>query len=192
MALDAALWLLDFLSGEPLYNPRGTGNDARFSADASRVVSASEDWSARVWDVHTGTPKTPKMLHNNLVSAAVFGPNGRLGATSAFDHSVRLWDVQTGEPISEPLRHTYPEVGWVRFSDDGSSLFSSESEQAIRWPIALAPQGRQRQAMEATLLSGIHINEIGLAEALTVRQIQWLWKAYGEPRLAPLQRGKVR
>lgn len=64
-----------------------------FSTDGNRVVSASRDGSAKVWDVSTGTCTQTLIGHSSPVSNAKFSPNGANVATAANDNTVRLWSL---------------------------------------------------------------------------------------------------
>src|SRR5207249_36995 len=45
---------------------------AEFSPDGRRVVEASKDGTARVWDATTGAPVTPVLRHGASISSARF------------------------------------------------------------------------------------------------------------------------
>ena len=79
-------------------------NDAALSADGQRVVAASVNGTARVWDVTSG--KQLALLEApGAMESAVFSVGGRLVATSHIDKTVRVWDVQTEEEVGALLRH---------------------------------------------------------------------------------------
>ena len=58
---------------------------AAFSPDGRRVVTASRDQTARVWDAELGQPVTPPMKHGGPVSHAAFSPDGRRVVTASWD-----------------------------------------------------------------------------------------------------------
>ena len=72
----------------------------RFSPDSKRVVTASTDKTARVYDVaksqHLGTLEG----HTDVVFAAAFPPDGSRIATCSRDKTVRVWDSLTFEQLA--------------------------------------------------------------------------------------------
>ena len=66
-----------------------------FSPDGRRVLTASWDGTARIWDGDRGA-SLPLVGHSNVVSEAVFNNTGSSVMTSSWDGSLRLWDASTG------------------------------------------------------------------------------------------------
>ena len=92
---------------------------AAFSADGTRVVTASGDKTARVWDAATGTPVTRPLQHQDPVVSAAFSPDGTRVVTASWDKTARVWDAATGTPVTRPLEHKAPVVS-AAFSPDGT------------------------------------------------------------------------
>ena len=78
---------------------------ASFSPDGRRIVTASEDKTARVWDAESGKPVGEPMRHEGAVHAASFSPDGRRIVTASYDKTARVWDAESGKPVGEPMRH---------------------------------------------------------------------------------------
>ena len=52
-----------------------------YSPDDTRVATASEDMTARIWDAMTGASVTPPCRHRHHVNAVDWSPDGRRRAT---------------------------------------------------------------------------------------------------------------
>ena len=77
---------------------------AAFSPDGRRVVTASDDNTARAWDAETGELLGQPMKHTGTVRFAAFlGPNGDLIVTAAADQTARVWESATGNAITPAL-----------------------------------------------------------------------------------------
>lgn len=72
---------------------------ASLSPDRSRVLTWSEDWTARLWDPLSGALLSTMRGHTNGVSDAVFRRDGALIATAAADSTIRVWDPASGTQL---------------------------------------------------------------------------------------------
>jgi hypothetical protein len=77
---------------------------AAFSPDGTRVVTASGDGTARVWDAATSKLLTHPLAHQGRVVSAAFSPDGTRVVTASGDGTARVWDAATGQPVTRPLR----------------------------------------------------------------------------------------
>jgi WD40 repeat protein len=102
-----------------------------FSADGQRLVLASDDFSARLWDAASGTPLGEPMAHRAAVGAARFDTEGRRVLTASADGGLRLWDGLSGKPLAEVARLAKPLVD-ARFSPDGKRLLSAGADGSAR------------------------------------------------------------
>jgi len=64
---------------------------AQFSPDGKRVVTASVDKTARLWDGSSGKPIGEPMKHEDVVFSADFSPDGKRVVTASVDKTARLW-----------------------------------------------------------------------------------------------------
>ena len=77
---------------------------AAFSPDGTRVVTASDDKTARLWDAATGAPIAVLSGHEDAVWSAAFSPDGTRVVTASKDKTARLWDAATGAGDRRPAR----------------------------------------------------------------------------------------
>ena len=89
-------------------------DSAAFSPDGSRVVTASRDYSARVWNASDGTPIAELEGHTDAMLSAAFSPDGSRVVTASRDRTARVWDASDGTPIAE-LKHASGVGRWQRF-----------------------------------------------------------------------------
>jgi len=104
---------------------------AQFSRDGKRVVTASYDNTARVWDAQTGQPLSEPFKHAGPVNCAQFSPDGKRVVTASADATARVWDAQTGQPLTKPLRHIDP-VFSAQFSPDGKRVVTASYDSTAR------------------------------------------------------------
>ena len=98
--------------------------DATYSPDGTRIVTASSDHTARIWDAVTGVSLTPEMGHQSGVRVARFSPDGRLVVTASDDNTAQVWDARTGAPHGKPLTHSGP-VYSVAFDPTGTRVVTA-------------------------------------------------------------------
>jgi hypothetical protein len=115
---------------EPLRH-EGIVRYAEFSPDGSRIVTASYDKTARVWDARTGLALTRPLQHADWVFSAHFSPDGLRVVTASKDNTARVWDAATGMPISAPMKHQEG-VYSARFSPDGLRVVTASWDNTAR------------------------------------------------------------
>jgi hypothetical protein len=122
-------------------------NSAAFSPDGTRVVTASDDKTARVWDAKTGAALATLSGHTNAVLSAAFSPDGTRVVTGSYDDTARVWDAKTGAALATLSGHA-DRVITAAFSPDGTRVVTvSEDKTARIWqldPLVLMPPD-QRQ-----------------------------------------------
>ena len=75
-----------------------------FSPDGTRLASAGEDQTARLWDPATGALLATFRGHTSKVIGVGFSPNGTRLLTASADGTVRQWDAGTSREVEATLR----------------------------------------------------------------------------------------
>jgi WD40 repeat protein len=129
----------------------------RFNRDATKVVSASDDRTARIWDV--ASHRSTSLPHVAAVTSASFDPNGRRLATAGADGKVRIWDVSGRGPLKILGADTQP-LSSVRYSHDGKRLVTAGDDGVVRvWDVRSgaavdALKGHRGMALRAEFVPG--------------------------------------
>jgi WD40 repeat protein len=106
---------------------------AVFSLDGKRIVTASVDKTARLWDAATGKPIGLALTgHEDWVNSAAFSPDGNRIVTASGDWTARLWDAETGKPIGAPLEGHSNSVTNATFSPDGKRILTGSGDRTAR------------------------------------------------------------
>jgi WD40 repeat protein len=110
------IWRLD---GSQVVALRGHTEATWFAVFASeaRVVTASVDATARIWDARTGQTLHVLRGHEGRVTHVAADPEAALVATTSADATVRVWSLDTGE-LRATLRGHRAQVNYVVFTRD--------------------------------------------------------------------------
>ena len=102
--------------------------------------------SARLWDVATGQPLSPPLLHEDWILGAAFSPDGKLVATGAGsgEARARIWEVPTGKLHTASMQHVKHDQSVTEtdnvysgaFTPDGRNLLTTSSQYSQLWDVA--------------------------------------------------------
>lgn len=142
VADDSTVRLWRSSDGSPVHVMEGHGNRPKdwrggdvdfiviesiaFDATGERLITASKDRTARIWDVKSGALLGVLEGHDGSLMTARFSPDGTRAATISWDGHVRIFDTATSGLLREirianggngTIQH-----GDVRFAPDGRSI----------------------------------------------------------------------
>ena len=114
---------------------------ARFSPDGRRILTASTDGSACIWDASNGAKLLTLVTGQGRINDAAFDATGAWAATAAADGIARVWNAETGAAVSPPLLHEAP-VNSVEFSPITNYLVTASDDHTARiwqFPLGRSP-----------------------------------------------------
>ncbi len=147
----AQLWNVANAELQMSFSPHGIVASAGFSPTGDRIVTASWDNSARIWDAQSGKALLKLMAadqqaagmekgHTGFVNSAVFSPDGQTVLTGSDDGTAKLWDIGGGTAVV--LKTLAGHQGRVRsceFSPDGRYAVTGSDDRTLRvWELATA------------------------------------------------------
>ncbi|MFH1998333.1 MAG: protein kinase [Planctomycetota bacterium] len=103
-----------------------------FDRTGTRIVTASRDLSARVWDTLTGRMLTEIKGHAWTLTDAVISPDSRFIVTASEDGFARIWNAETGEDLGISLNHVSP-VKSADFSPGGRRVLTASERCVFVW-----------------------------------------------------------
>lgn len=103
-----------------------------FSPDGSRLVTASEDHTARIWDLRTRASLALSSGHISRVVSAGFSPDGGRIVTASADGTAALWDAATGTYLHELRHEHFLVVHAAVFSPDGGRVATASDDGTAR------------------------------------------------------------
>lgn len=103
-------------------------NSIQFSPDSQLVLAASDDGTARLWDLD-GNLLVTFAGHTDRVADAIFSPDGSLIVTSSDDQTARIWSVD-GQLLHVLDGHS-ARVNSALFTPDGRFIITNAREPKI-------------------------------------------------------------
>ena len=106
---------------------------ANFSPDGRRIVTASNDKSARIWDARTAVQLAVLSGHEDQLISADYSPDGSRVVTASIDQTARIWDALSGKQLLVLAGHA-GKLTSAAFSPDGTRVVTASADRtAIVW-----------------------------------------------------------
>lgn len=105
-------------------------SSAFFSPDGKHIITASRDYTARLWTPTEPADKQVIILqHRDEVSSAVFSNDGRYILTASRDSLVRLWNLEG--MLVDSFLHPDAGINSAVFSKDDLHILSVSADNAV-------------------------------------------------------------
>ena len=102
-----------------------------FSPDGTRIFTADNGPTARVWDARTGSPLLELKDFARTGLSASFSPDGSRVVTCGWERTATLWDLRTGAPLLY-LKGHMGDVRTVTFSPDGTRILTGSNDNTAK------------------------------------------------------------
>ncbi|TCL69447.1 TIR domain-containing protein [Rhizobium sp. BK251] len=113
-----------------------------FSLDGMRLVTASSDGTASVWEYPSRSLLHTLRGHKGGLYSAEFNKDGTQIITSSADRTARIWDIETESELAILTGH-HRDVFSAVFSPDGNrAVVGGRSDDARIWALS-APEGQE-------------------------------------------------
>ncbi|KAM0361993.1 hypothetical protein ACHAPK_011589 [Fusarium culmorum] len=106
-------------------------NSVVFSHDSTKLASASDDKTIRIWNAETGDCERVLEGHGDEVISVVFSHDSTKVASASRDETARIWNAETGD--CERVLEGHGEwVTSVTFSHDSTKVASASYDKTVR------------------------------------------------------------
>jgi WD40 repeat protein len=139
----ARVWDLSSLQLLSLFPHDAPVNAVSFSPDQRYLLTASDDYTARIWDLQRSIEAFPPLRHDSVVRGAAFSSDGRLVATATSGGVVTIWDLAPEEwkPLGPAIYS--PDGSYLaQFGTNSIQVFNAETEKAVAEPIRVSGKTR--------------------------------------------------
>ena len=126
---------------------------AVFSPDDRRVLTASDDNSARIWDAKTGQTLHTLHGHRSPVTYASWSIDGKKVLTASRDTTARLWDSDSGQTLAIFKGHGRS-ITHASWSTDNKQVLTASGDRTARlWSVE---SGQALQVLRGHTGSVVH------------------------------------
>ena len=111
-----------------------------WNPDGTRVVTTSDDGTARIWNARTGDQITILLGHHRDVRSSGWSYDGGRIVTASGDGTARIWDARTGS-LLKTLRGHEAAIRSVAWSRDGEQIVTASDDKTARiWDVMSGKQ----------------------------------------------------
>jgi WD40 repeat protein len=167
---------------------------AAFSPDGKRVITASEDNKAHIWDAETGEHLTSLIGHDKAVWSAAFSSDGARAVTASDDGTARIWNAETGEELLAVINRQGASLRRAAFSPDSARIVTASIDNMARiWDANTGKQLVELRGHGGEVYSAAFSPDGERIVTASLDKAARIWDARtGKPLVKPLKhRGEV-
>jgi WD40 repeat protein len=139
----------------------------QFDREGKRVLTASWDKTARIWNAESGV-ELVRMTGTSIMNSAAFNPEGTRVVTAQSDGTAHIWDAASGKKIAV-LRGHIGGIDSATFSPYGQYVLTASGDKTARiWDVAWATQMRGENLRERVCTERL----IGAAQEFTDAELE--------------------
>ena len=103
--------------------------------DGNTAISASWDYTLKIWDTQTGREVRTLTGHTGWVRSVAIAPDGKTVISASWDYTLKIWDTQTGRQVRTLTGHS-DWVEAVAIAPDGLTAISASWDYTLKiWDI---------------------------------------------------------
>jgi WD40 repeat protein len=109
----------------------GPVTSVALSADGKRVLTGSEDNTARLWDTDSGKTLQTFSGHTARITSVALSADGKRILTGSWDRTARVWNAETGNTLKIFNKHT-DFITTVALSADGKHAVTGSLDRTVQ------------------------------------------------------------
>lgn len=154
---------------------KGAVWECRLNQDATQAVTASGDFSAKIWDALTGECLTT-FTHKHIVKTAHFSRDGKSLYTGGHEKKLRIYDLSKPDADPTELTGHNTAVSYLEVLGDSNLLVSSGSEKDARvWDVRTGSVVKSLATADA--LTCMSLSHDGTMITTTSGKTVTMWKS---------------
>ena len=102
-----------------------------FNRDATCIVTASTDGTAKVWNIESRRQLLNLKGHRRDVYSAKYNHNGTRIVTASFDGTAKVWDAKTGELLLNLIGHNDIVLS-ANYNHYGTHIVTASSDGTVK------------------------------------------------------------
>jgi len=150
-------------------------NSVMLDAHQFRAVTASDDHTAKVWDLTTGACMLTFTGHTNIVWLGTFSPDNMAVLTASRDATAKIWNASTGDctAIFSGHRHS---VRSAVFSHDGRRVATASSDVSAKLWDATTASELQTMLLQNEALSIVFLHQDRSLAVASKQSMVQIWE----------------